>query len=132
MLMFHRRPRFPFLLTAALSLIHVGAAYRALTRPADLAGSISLLPAFETVAAALWALTFAIVTLRLWQRVPSAKRPLGWVLIAWIGYSLLRLAVFARADYDAARLPFLSFASILACALIYIIFVRPIPARKQD
>ena len=130
--MLNKRHRLPRLLAIALSLIHIGAAIRTLTRPTDLANVISLLPAWEFVAAVLWALAFVVLAVRLWQHKPNAKRALGWTLMAWIAYSLLRLAVFARADYDAARLPFLIIASPAAYGIIYWLFVRHLPRHTGD
>ncbi|MDX2139195.1 MAG: hypothetical protein SF123_13995 [Chloroflexota bacterium] len=100
-----------------LAIIHVVGAVRALQPPPVPADQISLLPALEFIAATLWALVFAVVALRLW-RLPGAQRLFGWALIVWISYSVVRVALFARADYDRQRLPFLITTAVFACVFI--------------
>lgn len=124
----HHSPRHPIrLITLAVLLVVVnaGAALAALTRPPEVAAQISLRAPLEFVTGALWTLSFGLLAVRLWQRRSSARRLFGWALIAWIGYSLVRLFVFARADYDQGRLPPLFLAGLVACALILVFVVRP-------
>jgi hypothetical protein len=110
----------------ALAVIHAVGALRALQPAPVLADQLSLLPALEFIAAALWAMVFAVVALRLWW-LHRARRLFGWTLISWIAYSVARLALFARADYDRQRLPFLIVAALVACALTAWVTLRDRP-----
>jgi hypothetical protein len=112
-----KRPRRLLLIALTLAVVHAVGVARALQSAPVPADQVSLLPALEFIAAALWALLFALVALRLWRRLPGARRLFGWAGIGWIVYSVARLALFARADYDRQRLPFLILAAIVACAL---------------
>lgn len=103
-------PRFHgvlILLTVLLALFQAGAVVNALRLPPDLARQISLNPALEVVAGALWTLVAAVIGLRLLQRMPGAGQGAAWLLLAFGVYAVLRLVIFARADYDQGRLPFL-------------------------
>ncbi|MCA9910704.1 MAG: hypothetical protein KC519_18740 [Anaerolineae bacterium] len=114
-----------FMLALALMLLNVGMVVTALQLPPDLVAQTSLLPVLEIVSGVFWAAVFAYAAVRLWQRRPNADRVLGWALTVWIGYSLVRLTVFARADYDRGRLPFLWAAGLVGCVLIVIFLLRP-------
>ncbi len=65
------------------------------------------------ILAVLWALLFIWLTMQLWQRRENAAK---YTLICGMGlvaYVVLRLAIFAQADYDRGRLPFLFLATAL-------------------
>ena len=113
------------LLSLTLALVGVGTAITALRLSSDIAEQVSLLPPLEVAAGIFWVVVFAAIAWRLWLRKPGAARALGWALMAWIGYSVLRLSVFARADYDRQRLPFLWVAGLIGCVLIGIFLLRP-------
>lgn len=102
-----RQPRRLILLTAFLALLQLGAAIRTLRVPADLAGQISLPLPLEFVASGFWALLFALCTLNLIRLEKHAQRHTFRALIGFILYSVVRLLLFAQADYDQQRLPFL-------------------------
>lgn len=76
---------------------------RALTLPPE----VSLFPQLEFFASVLWALVFAWTTLRLVRSVPRANLYTLYVLFVFVIYSVLRQIIFARADYDRQRIPFL-------------------------
>lgn len=120
----HRSYRL-ILLSLAMALVGIGAAITALRLPPEIAEQVSLLPPLEVAAGVFWAVVFAAIAWRLWQRKPGAPRFLGWALMAWIGYSVFRLSVFARADYDRQRLPFLWVAGLIGCVLMGIFLLRP-------
>lgn len=105
-------------LTGLLALTQVGAVVQAARVPADLAAQVSLLLPLEFVAAALWALVFALVTVAQFRRRPGALRSTVWALAAFLVYNLVRWLVFARADYDRDRLPFLLVSSLVLIILI--------------
>jgi hypothetical protein len=95
------------LLIGLLAIVALGTAVRVVTLPAELTAQVSLLLPLEVVAGALWAALFARAAWRLTQSKHGAVT-LAWVLIlAFATFSAVRLLIFARADYDRGRLPFL-------------------------
>jgi hypothetical protein len=98
-------------LTILLALFQAGAALRALQTPLEIAAQVSLPLALEAVLSALWAAAFGVMTVRLWKHKPGTNERAVWLIGGFIGYSVLRLALFARADYDRQRLPFLLMAT---------------------
>lgn len=105
------------LLTVLLALFQLGAALRALAAPPV---PTSLSAALDFIAGGLWALLFAAITVNLlrgWALRPAILSICGFVI-----YSLVRLLVFARADYDLNRLPFL--VAITVCLLFLAALLR--------
>lgn len=115
-----RRPTYFRWLIALMGLmvLYHGAAVVSISAEREL--PVSVLPLFEAAAHTLWALGFAAITLALVKRRPNALRYCGWMLLGFMLYGLLHLAIFARADYDRQRLPFLIavFVIILAGYLV--------------
>lgn len=70
-----------------------------------------------------WVIASIIVMIRLARRRPYAAAAAGWLLVGLVGYGLLRLVLFAQADYDRGRLPFLlvSAAILLLPLVVYLI-----------
>jgi len=101
-------------LCSLLSLFQLGAALRVPGISPELRAQISLPAALEFVAGGLWALLFAAITVNLLRG--RALRPAILSVSGFVIYSLVRLVVFARADYDLYRLPFL--AAITMCLLL--------------
>src|ERR1700690_662314 len=87
--------------TAAAAIIEFGAAYHALNLPADV--PVSLIAPLELVAALVWGILLSLTT---W-RIARHKARGVWLLLAFVVYSVARLVIFTRADYDHNRLPFL-------------------------
>lgn len=114
-----KRSRALTVLTLALAVFQAGAALNAVQVPAEVAGTVSLPPLLALVLAILWAGAFAWMTVRLWQRKPQVGRRAVWLVAGFIFYSIGRLALFARADYDRQRLPFL----LMATFFIFIILL---------
>jgi hypothetical protein len=95
------------LLTGSLAVVTLGMAVRAVTLPPELAAQVSLSLPLEFVGGALWSGAFVWATWGLLRRKHGAV-PLAWALmLAFATYSAVRLLIFARADYDRGRLPFL-------------------------
>lgn len=114
-----------------LLLINAGAAWRTLTPPQQV--PTSLLPALEFVAAGLWAFGFAIAIVSVWRRSLRARRLMLGLMLGFALYSVARLAIFARADYDRGRLPFLSIALAIFVAVVLILSIAGLMAeRKSD
>jgi hypothetical protein len=102
-----RRPRRLILLTLFLSLFQFGTALQALQIPANLAASLSLPLPLEFVTSGFWTLLFALFTLKLIRLETDAQHHTTLAIIGFIIYSVVRVALFAQADYDRQRLPFL-------------------------
>jgi uncharacterized membrane protein YhaH (DUF805 family) len=102
------------LLTAGAALHQAISAARVLTLPPELAARLTLPLPLEFVAGVVWALVFAYLTLKLLRL--HARRTAGWALIIFVTYSLLRLFLFAQADYDQQRLPFLVIVTAILLA----------------
>lgn len=102
-------------LCGLLTLAQAGAALRALRVPPELAAQISLWLPLEFVAGGLWALLFAVITANLLRK--RAVQPAVFALGGFLIYSVIRLLLWAQADYDQNRLPFLVFMTI--CLLVF-------------
>lgn len=76
------------------------------------------------MAASGWALLFALLTVNLWRLRPSAVRHAAAAATAFVLYSAARLALYARADYDRQRLPFVLLAVLLCCTVPALYLLR--------
>lgn len=95
------------LLTALLAVVTLGLALRAVTLPPELAAQVSLSLPLEFVGGVLWAGAFAWATWGLFRGKRGAVSLAFALILAFATYSAVRLLIFARADYDRGRLPFL-------------------------
>ncbi len=111
-------------LTTALALFQGAAAGRALALPPALAAAVSLPGALGFVAAGIWALLFALLTVNLWRLRLNAVHHTAVAVIAFVLYSAARLTLYARADYDRQRLPFVLLAALLCCAVPALYLLR--------
>ncbi len=114
-----RSRRWLLVLTVVLALIQLGAVYRALRLPDDLVSHVSLVMPLEIVMGIGWAAVFVWAAYHLLRHQAGALRKTTWALVAFGLYSFVRLVIFARADYDRQRLPFL-FILIIFVLLILI------------
>jgi hypothetical protein len=87
-------------LMAALALFQIVSALRVLQLP-------EARPPLDVAAGILWGGVFALAALRLVQKRQGAGRFALWTMALFAAYSTLRVSIFARADYDRGRLPFL-------------------------
>jgi hypothetical protein len=123
------RERQVMVVTAALAVFQFGAAYRALHLPEDIA--VSLLPPLEFVAAIAWGLILSAATWRVaWYKVRNLRTGI-FVMVAFVVYSVARLFVFTRADYDQNRLRFLLVVTILVLIASVIYLMRPVVRRDS-
>ena len=99
-------------LLAALGLYQAGVALHALRVPPELVAQVHLPLALDFVAGVLWALLFILGAVNLVQKRPASYNVR--VISGFIVYSVVRLGLFAQADYDRQRLPFLLVVFILA------------------
>lgn len=121
------RERQVMVVTAALAVFQFGAAYRALHLPEDV--SVSLLAPLEFVAAIAWGLILSAATWRVaWYKVRNLRTGI-FALVAFVVYSVARLFVFTRADYDQNRLRFLLVVTILVLIASVIYLMRPVVRR---
>jgi len=126
-----RRSRWLILLTALLALFQMGAVIYALQLPPDLALQLPFSPALNMVAPALnmvagviWSLIALFITLRLIQQQPGAGQGAAWLWAAFGVYTVVRLVLFTRADYDLGRLPFLLVVSALLICIPVVSIAR--------
>lgn len=113
--------------TAAAAVIEFGAAYHALRLPANV--PTSLIPALEFGAALVWGVLLAAATWRVaWYRERNLRTSV-FVLVAFVVYSVARLFVFTRADYDYHRLRFLLVLTILVLIAAVVYLMRPVMRR---
>ena len=103
-------------LALALALMQVGAIAHITSIPGDLIAQISLPVPLEIAADSLWALIFTVMAVNLLR---SRATPVRWIIAGFATYSTVRLALFARADYDHNRLPFLVVANLLALLMTF-------------
>ena len=105
-----------------LTLHQLGAVVTVLRLPDDVAASLSLPAWAQVVAGSVWTLVFGWTTVLLFRRMMRPMRAL-WLLAVFILYSLLRLLLFAWADYDRQRLSFLFVVVMVGMTLIRTIVV---------
>ncbi len=110
--------------TAALAVFQFGAAYRALRLPENV--SVSLLPPLEFLAAVTWGIILSAATWRMAWHKPRNLRTGIYVMVAFVVYSVARLFVFTRADYDHNRLRFLLVVTILVLIVALVYLMRPV------
>ncbi len=116
--------------TAVLAIIEFGAAYHALNLPPDL--SISLVPPLEFAAALIWGVLLSAATWRVaWYRARNLRTGV-FVLVGFVVYSVARLLVFTRADYDHNRLRFLTVMTILVLIAGVVYLMRPVVRRASQ
>lgn len=111
--------RHPFLifLCAILALFQITNALAVLQLPGVVASAVSIPGVLQVVLSAGWALLFLIAAVSLVTRKHAGPRLAGGLFLAFVMYSLLRLVIFARADYDRERLPSLLIVTVLLLAL---------------
>ncbi len=123
------RERQLMVITAVAAAIEFGATYHALY-PLENA-TTSLIQSLEAIAALVWALLLTAAT---WSVAYFKERNLRtsvFVLVGFIVYSLVRLLVFTRADYDHNRLRFLTVVTILILIAAVVYLMRPVVRRTQ-
>lgn len=123
------RERQVMVVTAALAIFQFGAAYRALHLPENV--STSLLPLLEFVAALVWGIILSAATWLVAWHKPRNLRTGVYTMVAFVVYSVARLFVFTRADYDYNRLRFLLVVTILVLIAAVVYLMRPVIRRAQ-
>jgi hypothetical protein len=113
-------------LTGTLTIIEAGAAVHSLYIAPGAAAQVSLSIPLEFTANVAWAVVSAFVTFALVRRKQQSVHYAAWLVISFIGYSLARLLIFARADYDHQRLPFLFVAAFIVLLIPTTFILRPV------
>ncbi|MDE0610448.1 MAG: hypothetical protein OXH77_11155 [Anaerolineaceae bacterium] len=111
-----RRPRHA-LLALVLLLLQIGALQQLTNIPPELVPQLSLILPLELVLTLAWALIFAWLAVNLWRGLPAWR--LWQALMVYAATGVLRLLVFARADYHPGRTPVLLFALLLAALVLF-------------
>lgn len=126
-------------LMTLLAIIQAGSVVRLLRLPDGVANNMALSPTIQTIGSFFWALIFTWAAYSLLSGSHREVKRALWLLIGFILYSVLRLLLFAQADYDRQRFPFLIVMS--AAGLIIIVSVslvrqalvaRPIINRTEN
>jgi hypothetical protein len=112
------------LCTCAFALVQAGAAYRAVTTPAEVVAVVALPLGLEFVLSGIWALLFGYATFVLIRQTVRAAYRAIVLICVFILYSVARLVLFVRADYDRQRLPFLLILAILTLIFLVVVYVR--------
>src|SRR5688572_45317 len=117
-----KRPRWLIALMLVLALVQAGNAIRALQLPAV----TSLIPPLEVLSGVFWAVLLSVMAVVLWRNPDSrAIRRSLVLLLVFSTYFVARLTIFARADYDRQRLPFVWL--VASVVIVIIVWLR----RKQ-
>ncbi len=109
------------LLLVILCVVQIGAVVRSLTLTPEVAARVRLNPALELISGFLWALSFALAAWALMRRWGRARRWAVLLVVGFAGYSIARLIIFAGADYDRTRSPFLGLLLMLIFSLVIVI-----------
>ncbi|MCU0514200.1 MAG: hypothetical protein MUE40_16715 [Anaerolineae bacterium] len=119
-----RHPRL-LAVCAILSVFQIINAVLVLQLPDAVSQRLSLPPGVQAALSLLWALLFAGSSGWLYRGPHRAARRVWWLLAGFALYSWLRLALFARADYDRDRLLFLAGLFIPGLLLFVWRMMRP-------
>ncbi len=117
--------RWLIVLTGLLALCQAGAALRALQTPPDLITQVSLVMPLEFIASTFWAILAAWTTAALIRHRRYGVQSAARLLIGFSVYSVARLLIFTRADYERQRLPFLLVMTLLLLTVPILIALRP-------
>ncbi len=104
------------LLALFMLLVQFGALHNLTTIPPEIAAQLSLILPLERALTLAWALIFAWLAVTLWRGAQTRRQ---WQTLAlYAVVSVMRLLLFARADYDRGRLPFLLLTLLPAAFLL--------------
>jgi len=114
----NKRPLWFIMMTCFILLYQIVWLISVLQLPDDLKDTVSLSVPFEVIVSGA-IVTFFTVGLRalILTRPWAIRYTVGVIAVLWMTI-ILRLIVFAEADYDRQRLPFLVFITIVVCGLM--------------
>lgn len=122
-----QRPRLLLTLMVGLAVYQASAAGYALNTPREISEQVALPMSLWFVSGVMWAVTALYGVRRLWRRERGSKAFAGWVIVGFSIYSALRLFLYAAADYDRGRLPFL----VIMVGLILLLPARRLVRRFE-
>ncbi len=102
-----KRPILIVTLSLILVLYHITGAFQVLQLPESIGVHTSIPPIVQAVLHMGWAIVFTLNAVLLLRRQRNAMRFNQGAWVLFICYGLARLLLFAQADYDRQRLPFL-------------------------
>lgn len=112
------------LLAGFLLVFQIIQALFVLQLPERVQEAIAFPVGLQVLLALLWASLFASALVTLAKDKGSALRYTQLLVSVFILYSLLRLMVFAQADYDRSRLTFLAGLTVCLLAVLIITWLR--------
>jgi hypothetical protein len=101
-------------ISAVLGIYQIIFAFRVLHLSDIFTSSAVIPPAVHAMLSAVWGVALLWGALQVAQRKRSALPYTGWLIIAFVMYSLLRSILFAQTDYDQGRIPFLILITLAA------------------
>ncbi len=102
-----RLQRWLFALAIFLAAHQIFSFVLVLNRSEGMIRLTSLNAPFESIASLVWGLTWARTGWALRSNRPKSIQWALWLTLAFVAYRIAHVAIFARADYDRGRLPFL-------------------------
>jgi len=127
------RHRWLLILLGLLTLYHVVDLFRLARLPDEILDTTSLPIAFRLVTGVTWVGLFAWGMLGVVRGYRGGVRRARYLIVGFVLYTVARLVVFTRAEYDRQRLPFV--LAVLAFLMITFVVVRLIglkPRRHHD
>jgi len=113
---------------AILGLYQIFFAIRVFNDSGLYGNSLSLSPMLQIGLASVWTILFLTALLGLVRSQDHAVGYSAWLILSFIVYGLLRTSLFAQADYDRQRIPFL----VMGTVLILIVPVWSLLKRKTQ
>lgn len=111
-------------IAAFLGLYQIIFALRVLQQNGTLSITGRVPPAIEASISLIWGVVFAILVLGLLQRRLWARRWVSWLIVGFISYKAIYIVLFAQADYDRGRVPFLLVMTGIILIIPLIIAIR--------
>lgn len=109
---------------AILSLYQILFAFRVLMDSGLYGDSLSLSPILQAGIAILWVILFLIALIRLARGKRYGLGYSAWLILSFIIYGALRTILFAQADYERNRIPFLAISTILILIVPVLLLLR--------
>jgi len=113
----NRNSRWLTLLIAFMTLVQAGGLIRTMQRSEALSTQLTLSRPLEIAAGLVWLTVFGWLLWALIRNRPHAQFRAVIGVIGFIAYSVLRLFIFAQADYDRQRIPFLVLLLVITALL---------------
>lgn len=112
-------------LLVILMLFQIISLLRVLQLPTSIRAGLQFAPWFQAMLALIWVLLFAVAIVMILRQQRDASQFSSWLIIGFMIYSLLRLIIFAQADYDRQRLPMLAAMTMILLAIPIITLLQP-------